>query len=506
MVATIHSVTFSGLQAQTIEVQAQLSPGMPGFAIVGLPDKAVSEARERVRAALQAMGLSLPPKRITVNLAPADVLKEGSHFDLPIALAVLAEMQVIPHDAIADHLAMGELSLNGRIRAVSGVLPATLHAADKNLTMICPQECGSEAAWIDTATILAPDNLLALINHFKGTQILSAPVAPVEIQKPKTIQFDFADVKGQNTAKRALEIAAAGGHNVLMCGPPGSGKSMLALRLPTILPPLSPMEALEASMIQSIAGQLTDGNIIRQRPYRDPHHSASQPALIGGGHKAKPGEISLAHHGVLFLDELPEFNRITLEALRQPMETGQAVIARANHHVSYPARFQLIAAMNPCRCGNANDPGKTCARGPKCASEYQGRLSGPLLDRFDIFVDIKAVPIEELQNLPMGEKSEYISTRVHKARNLQQQRHQENFGTPLINAQLQGEALEQTTALCKEGQILMKRASTMLQLSARAYYRVLRVARTIADLAENPEITTAHLAEALAFRQNSLIN
>jgi magnesium chelatase family protein len=506
MVATIHSVTFNGLSAQTIEVQAQFASGLTTFSIVGLPDKAVSEARERVRAALQSMGLALPPKRITVNLAPADVAKEGSHFDLPIALAILAEMGAIPQDAINNHLAMGELSLSGQIRAVSGVLPATMHAHDKGFTMICPQSCGSEAAWIDSASILAPDSLLSLINHFKGSQILSPPIAPVETAKPKSNVIDFADVKGQTTVKRALEIAAAGGHHVLMTGPPGSGKSMLASRLPSILPPLSPMEALEASMIQSIAGTLTDGNIVRKRPYRDPHHSASQPALIGGGHKAKPGEISLAHHGILFLDELPEFNRVTLEALRQPLETGQAVIARANHHVSYPARFQLIAAMNPCRCGQANDPGKTCARGPKCAIDYQGRLSGPLLDRFDIFVDVPAVPIDELQNLPMGEPSSQISMRVAKARNLQQHRHQSNFGAPLINAQLQGEALEQATALCNDGQALMKRAANNLKLSARAYYRVLRVARTIADLSESEAISTPHLAEALAFRRHNLVN
>lgn len=501
MVATIHSVTFSGLQAQTIEVQAQISNGMSGFTIVGLPDKAVSEAKERVRAALHAMGLSLPYKRLTVNLAPADVVKEGSHFDLPIALAVLAAMNVIPQDAIEKFIAMGELSLSGQIRSVQGVLPATMHAHDKGFGMICPEECGPEAAWISDASILSPGHLLALLNHFKGSQVLAPPQPPAAVNQNNKTLADFADVKGQHTAKRALEIAAAGGHNVLMMGPPGSGKSMLASRLPGILPPLSPMEALEASMVQSLAGTLTDGRIMRQRPYRDPHHSASQPALIGGGHRAKPGEISLAHHGVLFLDELPEFARATLEALRQPLETGQAVIARANHHVTYPARFQLIAAMNPCRCGYVGDAHQACARAPKCAMDYQSKLSGPLLDRFDLFVDVPAVTIDEIQTLPPGESSSHVAVRVATARRNQTQRHQEQFGVPLINAHLQGEALEKMTALDSDGLTLMKRASDTLKLSARSYYRVLRVARTIADLAGHDAIGTPHLAEALSFRR-----
>lgn len=505
MATTLYSVTFNGLHAQTVEVQAQLSSGLPGFTVVGLPDKAVSEARERVRAALHAMGLALPPKRLTVNLAPADLAKEGSHFDLPIALAVLGAMQAIPQDALENCLAMGELSLSGQIRAVSGVLPATMHAHDQGWTMICPQDCGPEAAWIQDAAILAPKHLLALVNHFKGANVLSPPVPPSEDAAPAAAHIgDFADVKGQETAKRALEIAAAGGHNVLMTGPPGSGKSMLATRLAGILPALSPMEALEASMIQSIAGTLTDGKINRTRPFRDPHHSASQPALIGGGCRARPGEISLAHHGVLFLDELPEFNRATLEALRQPLESGQAVIARANHHVSYPARFQLIAAMNPCRCGHASTPGHTCARGPRCASEYMGRLSGPLLDRFDLFIDVPAVSIADLQKLPSGEPSKAIAARVSDARTRQLQRHTDQLGAAVLNAHLQGKALERATALAADGQALMKQAAQSLNLSARGYHRVLRVARTIANMAESDTISANHLAEALSFRQRNL--
>ncbi|HEY1096527.1 MAG TPA: YifB family Mg chelatase-like AAA ATPase [Alphaproteobacteria bacterium] len=495
MVATIHTVTFEGMRALTIEVQAQLIPGQPVFVVVGLPDKAVSEARERVRSALQAMGLSLPPQRIVVNLAPADVNKEGSHFDLPIALAVLVAMGVIPQDALSGFAAMGELGLDGSIRPVAGILPATLHAHDNHLGLICPAACGAEAAWIEAANIIAPGTLLELINHCKGTQILSPPQPPVYDHIPQNL-LDMADVKGQETAKRALEIAAAGGHNLLMMGPPGAGKSMLAARLPGILPPLSPMEALDVSMVHSLAGQLPDGQIVRHRPYRDPHHSASLPALIGGGVKPKPGEVSLSHHGVLFLDELPEFARGTLEALRQPLESGSALIARANAHVTYPARFQLIAAMNPCRCGNVTDAGQYCSRGPRCAAEYQSKLSGPLLDRFDLFLEMPAVSIDDLQNAPRGEQSSRVAERVAQAR-LRQLARNDNK----INAVLSGDKLEEACALDQAGKDLLAQAATKMKLSARGYHRVLRVARSIADLSGADRIGTNHLAEALAFRR-----
>ena len=346
MVATVRTVAFQGLEIQDIDVQVQVSSGLPAFTVVGLPDKAVGESRERVRGALHAMGIAMPAKRVTVNLAPADVAKEGSHFDLPIALGVLGIMGVIPKEEIAEYIVLGELGLDAGCRGVAGVLPAAIHAAANDLGLICPAACGGEAAWAGDINILAPTTLLQLINHFKGQQVMKRPDAKmVDTRAPGGP--DLLNVRGQETAKRALEVAAAGGHNLLMIGPPGAGKSMLASCLSSILPELSPREALEVSMIHSLAGTLPEGGLIRARPYRDPHHSASLPALIGGGHRVKPGEISLAHNGVLFMDELPEFARDTLEALRQPMETGQALIARVNYHATYPARFQLIAAMNP---------------------------------------------------------------------------------------------------------------------------------------------------------------
>lgn len=506
MAALINTVTFQGIHALTIEVQAQIAAGMPAFTIVGLADKAVTEARERVRSALHGMGLSIPPKRITINLAPADVQKVGSHFDLPIALALLCAMEVIPSDALNGYAAMGELSLDGRIRKVSGVLPATMHAHDKGLGLICPAECGAEAAWIGDADILAPHSLLALINHFKGNQVLTPPEAPAAINddnvNPKLP--DFIDVRGQESAKRALEIAAAGGHNLLMVGPPGAGKSMLAARLPSILPDLSPEEALEVSTIHSVAGQLEDGRIVNQRPFRDPHHSASLPALVGGGHRAQPGEISLAHNGVLFLDELPEFSRPTLESMRQPLETGQTLIARANHHISYPANFQLIAAMNPCRCGHLSDAEMACNRAPRCGVDYQAKLSGPLLDRIDIHIDVPAVKITQLRKESVGEDSATIAHRVRQARAIQRARFlnlEETSKTLRVNADLSGDLLDRFATPEPKAQELLDQAAERMKLSARAYHRVLRVARTIADLDKSDTITYTHIAEAISYRR-----
>lgn len=511
MVARINTVAFNGVDVQSVDVQVQISNGLPAFTVVGLPDKAVAESRERVRAALHALGLSLPAKRLTVNLAPADLAKEGSHYDLPIALGLLAAMEILPADELRDYVVLGELSLDAGIRAVAGVLPAALHAVSNDNRLICPAACGAEAAWAGDLVILAPGDLLQLINHIKGTQVLLPPQPKVAMVRAQAACVtDIASVRGQETAKRALEIAAAGGHNLLLVGPPGAGKSMLASCLPGILPPLSPREALEVSMIHSLAGSLPEGGLIQQRPFRAPHHSASLPALVGGGHKAKPGEISLAHRGVLFLDELPEFARATLESLRQPLETGSATIARANHHVTYPARFQLIAAMNPCRCGYLGDPGQECTKAPRCGSEYQDKLSGPLLDRIDLQVETGAVSIAEL-GAPVtgGENSEIVAARVAACRQIQSARYEELApGMNYLNATIPPALLEQMAVLEPSARSLLNDAAERLRFSARAYHRLLRAARTIADMEAvatgypaPAQISRNHIAESMGYRR-----
>ncbi len=500
MVARVATVAFQGIEVVDVDVQVQVSAGLPVFAVVGLPDKAVAESRERVRGALTALGLALPPKRIVVNLAPADLLKEGSHFDLPIALALLTAIGVLPAEEIGSALALGELALDGRLAAVTGVLPAAIHASAKELGLICPAAQGGEAAWAAGIEVLAPSSLLALVNHMKGTQVLSPPEPRAEAPSGEGLP-DLKDVKGQETAKRALEIAAAGGHNLLMVGPPGSGKSMLAKRLPGLLPPLAPAEALEVSMIHSVAGTLPEGGILRQRPFRDPHHSASLAALAGGGIRVKPGEISLAHLGVLFLDELPEFHRAALEALRQPLESGAITIARANSHVSYPARVQLVAAMNPCRCGHLDDPAQACSRAPRCAADYQAKISGPLFDRIDLVVEVPAVSAADLSLPPPTEDSATVAARVAAARQVQQERYQALAQPLRSNAELEGQLLEEVAAPDKAGRELLGEATARLKLSARGYHRVLKVARTLADLDGAEAIGRTHVAEALSYRR-----
>lgn len=499
MTICVQTVTFQGVDVLEIDVQVQLSAGLPAFTIVGLPDKAVAESRERVRAALNAIGLSLPPKRVTVNLAPADVLKEGSHFDLPIAAGVLAAMGVIPSEELAHYLILGELSLDGSLRPVSGVLPAAIHASANNCGVICPEACGGEAAWAGDLDVLAAPNLIALMNHVKGLQLLSRPEP--KLSQETAAALDLSDVKGQESAKRALEVAAAGGHNMLMMGPPGAGKSMMAARLPGILPPLSPKEALEVSMIHSIAGTLEEGRLIQQRPYRDPHHSASLPSLIGGGHKAKPGEISLAHHGVLFLDELPEFSRQTLESLRQPLENKRALVSRANYHVTFPANFQLVAAMNPCRCGHVDDAALACGRAPKCVADYQSKISGPVFDRIDIHIDVPAVSAADLALPPPREGSAQIGFRVSEARDRQRERYEKMGCRFLTNAEADGDILSKVAEPDDAGRHILMQAAERLKLSARGYHRILRVARTLADLDGSDSVTQTHIAEAIAWRR-----
>jgi magnesium chelatase family protein len=504
VVSRVRTVAFQGIDVLDIDVQVQILGGLPQFSLVGLPDKAVGESRERVRSALYALGLALPAKRITVNLAPADVLKEGSHFDLPVALALLAAMEVLPDEELARFTALGELALDGALTPVAGVLPAAVAASAQGRGLICPEASGGEAAWAADIEILAAPTLLALINHFKGTQVLTPPTAKLAANTGAELP-DLADVKGQETAKRAIEIAAAGGHNLMLVGPPGSGKSMLAARLPGILPPLSAAEALEVSMIHSISGLLADGGLLRNRPFRDPHHSASLPALVGGGTRAKPGEISLAPKGVLFLDELPEFARASLEALRQPLETARAVVARANAHITYPAEIQLVAAMNPCKCGYLDDPGLGCGRAPRCGQDYQSRISGPLFDRIDLHVEVPAVQASDLALPAPREGSAGIRLRVAAARQVQSDRYaglrRDGDRAVSVNARAEGALLDKVATPDPAGAALLTEAASRMQLTARGYHRVLKVARTLADLDGSEPVRRLHVAEALSYRR-----
>ena len=499
MVATVSTVAYLGLEARAVEVQCQVAPGMVGFSVVGLPDKAVGESRERVRAAISALGLSLPPKRIIVNLSPADIPKEGSHYDLPIALALLAAMGIADAEALAHFVVVGELGLDGRVASSPGVLLAAIHAGSRNMGLICPAIQGAEAAWAGQVEVVAAPDLLSLLNHLKGQSILRPP-EPGSVDPPAKGP-DMAQVKGQETAKRALEIAAAGGHNLLMSGPPGSGKSLLAACLPGILPELTPAEALEVSMVASVAGTLEGGRLSRTRPFRSPHHSASMPALVGGGLKVRPGEVSLAHLGVLFLDELPEFQRNVLDSLRQPLETGVVSVARANSHVTFPANVQLVAAMNPCRCGHLGDAALACSRAPRCAADYQSKVSGPLLDRIDLHVEVQAVSAADLVLPPPAEGSTEVAQRVKAARDVQSVR---LAGTDMrTNAELDGKILAQYGTPDEAGQRLLAQAAEAMRLSARGYTRILRVSRTIADLAGCENIGRIHIAEALSYRRQA---
>lgn len=502
MVARTGTVAFEGIRVVDVDVQVQMSNGLPSFTIVGLPDKAVGESRERVRAALHGMGLALPNKRITVNLSPADLTKEGSHYDLPVALCLLAAMEVISVDQLDGFVVLGELGLDGKISPVGGIIAAAVHALKQRRGLVCPATQGPQAVWAGVQPVCAPPDLLSLINHFKGNSPLPEPRAPLA-QSGSTFApaLDLSEIKGQETAKRALEVAAAGRHNLMFCGPPGAGKSMLAARIPDLLPPMSPSEILEVSQIHSLSGQNAEDGLITSRPFREPHHTASTAAIIGGGQKARPGEVSLAHRGVLFLDELPEFNRATLESLRQPLETASVTIARAHAHCTYPASFQLVAAMNPCRCGHLADQSRACSKAPLCAESYQSRLSGPLIDRIDIHADVPALSPADMALPPAAETTSEVAERIRIAWEIQSRRYQ-NLA-PDSNAEVTGKLLDTVCQTEPAGKQLLYQATERFALSARGYARVLRVGRTLADLDASESVKRIHIAEALAYRQLS---
>ena len=496
MITRAFSVCFAGIEPQLVEIECAISPGLPAFSIIGLPDNAVSEARDRIRSALGALSIALPSRRITINLSPADMPKEESHLDLPIALALLAALNIITNEDSEGALAIGELSLDGRLHPVVGALPAALKAAELGKDLYCPETSGAEAAWVDATRVFATKSLMAIIQHLTG----QAPREPAVARQitPQQSLLDMAEVRGQERAKRALEIAAAGRHHVFMVGPPGSGKSMMAARMASILPPLNAMEALETSVIQSVAGLLGSDGMQSTRPFREPHHTASMAAIVGGGKGAKPGEISLAHNGILFLDELPEFPRHVLETLRQPLETGEVMISRANAHVKYPCKFSLIAAANPCKCGFMTDPDQAFDRAPNCGNDYLGRISGPLMDRFDLRIEVPAVRFQDLTLPASGERSHVIANRVLAARALQNTRYTNmEIAT---NSDLKGDAMDRLIQMDDVARHYLEQAATKLNLTARGFHRVIRVARTIADLEQSENVMRHHIGEAISFR------
>lgn len=503
MLVKLFGAAVQGIDATIITIEVNSSRGIKFF-LVGLPDSAVKESHERIVSALQVNGYKFPTCQIVINMAPADIRKEGSSYDLPLAIGILAATGTINSDKLGKYLLIGELSLDGSLQPVKGALPIAIAARAQGFEgFILPKQNAREAAVVNNLQVYGVDNITEVIDFFNGKKELISTIVNTReefYQNQINFPFDFSDVKGQENVKRALEVAAAGGHNLIMIGAPGSGKSMMAKRLPSILPPLSLGESLETTKIHSVAGKLNkDSSLIATRPFRSPHHTISQVAMVGGGASPQPGEISLAHNGVLFLDELPEFNRNVLEVLRQPLEDRQITISRAKYTLNYPASFMLVASMNPCPCGYYNHPTRNCVCNPGQVQKYLNKISGPLLDRIDIQIEIVPVPFEKISEQQPGESSASIRERVIHARQIQTERFA-NYPRIHCNAQMTSKLLHQYAQPDSQGLQLLKNAMTRLNLSARAYDRILKVARTIADLEGSESIRSQHLAEAIGYR------